>query len=430
MYKIIFSGFLIVLLTCQLAAGQKIIEVKSKTSSNGEFLIIDEKIKATIRSDRSYQLNVTGINAAHMALKVVAIPKEIYTPIPEVLKTVLPGIAGTRGPSAIGDTLKRAIGDSAKLSELTKSIDEITTRLKKVREEAIKLHRLTRFHPNLRYAVSAFQAIDSLYGAGSPDLLSDMVREDIQWLLTVKVVADNFMKLKPSYDPLGINSLHVKISIICQELTKTDYIQDLQYVLLSQKGAVSNLISKPFSGSEDLVELDIILIDTFTNDTLLRENRTLFTAGGPSVGLSFSTGFFYTHQFSDTPYYLKQRADENLSVLGEKTPKYDLSVGALGHLYYKVSSEFRAGPSLGVVVSPFDGKTRFLLGASVLLGKEKTVVLSVGKAFAKVKTLSSSIDSDSQGLYLPKGTTAVPTYDQIKQGWFIGISYNLASTRK
>lgn len=171
-------------------------------------------------------------------------------------------------------------------------------------------------------------------------------------------------------------------------------------------------------------------IDTYMNDTVSTFTRDLFSKRVGGIGLSFSSGFFYTEGLSDIPYYLRPRPDENLSVLQDRRVFSDISIGGLGHVYTNISSAIKTGPTIGLAISPFDGKSRYLLGWSILMGREKMIGLSVGKAWAKQKQLSSLVSSDSPGQYLPKGTTAIPTFDKIVSSWFFGVTYNLITTRK
>lgn len=407
-----------VLITSSWSMAQPVVITVNATGDlNTKLITIDRKIKQVINPDKNYQIEIVGVNSAHTNLKLSAKSKEIYTPLPEVLKTVLPGVTGSF-------LLSKALADDdeAFRSDLNTRINK----LKKIKENADKLHDQTLFKSNTAKAGTYFDQIKNQYKGARNDNLSDFVSADIQYLIAVKTFMDNAMKVQPD---LSLAEAYAQVTSISNELAKNDYLSLFDYIKRS-KSATNSIKSKAFSGSKDLVELSIMLIDTYTKDTLANEMRTLYTEGGSTWGLGFSTGFFYTDVFSDTPYFLKARSDENVAVLADQRIKFDISIGGLGHLYYKASPSFRIGPSVGIAVSPFDGKSRYLLGGSVLIGKEKMIGISVGRAWAKVKKLSASVSTDTQGKFLPKGTTAIPTYDSIGNGWFFGLTYNLLSTRK
>ncbi|RNI28214.1 hypothetical protein EFA69_19295 [Rufibacter immobilis] len=404
------------------------ITVVAVGDSTTKSITLEEEIKKSVVPGKSYLLKVTQVNSAHTSLKVTAKSKEIYTPLPEVLKTVLPGISGSISGVKFVDTTN--VSDEQVFFDIN---NQKLEKLNLIKKEAEKLHTLTLFSPAPDKAKSAYTEIAKKYNLFNEDSLAVAVTADIHFLLALKEMADKFYGEEPSLEAQTV-SIYSQITAIGNELKKNDYQMFFDYIRRSRT-AKDFVTSKNFTASKDLVELDIVLVDTFTKDTLAKETRTLYTKSKGvfdkrSYGLSFSTGFVYSEMLSDQPYFLRARPDENMAVLPDKQVIGDISIGGLAHLYYKVSPFTRIGPSVGLSVSPFDGKSRYLMGGSLLLGREKMLGVAVGRAWAKVKELSAAVRTDSQGRYLPKGTTTIPTVDRIDNKWFVALTYNLFSTRK
>lgn len=301
-------------------------------------------------------------------------------------------------------------------------------RLNLIKQKAQKLHKNTFLAPDTVKAINVYNEILAEYPGATIESLPDSVTEDIHFLTALGTISENLIKQFPSLETEEVK-FYSGIIGISNDLKKNDYQMFIDYIKKS-RNAENIVQSKTFKGSKDLVELNIILVDSFTKDTLTNDTKTIYTAGWKTRGLSFSTGFFYTEMLSDKPYFLLARPDESMLVLPGRQLAWDVSIGGLGHFYWKVSPCTRIGPSVGISISPFDGKSRYLLGGSVLLGREKMVGINIGWAFAKVKELSSVVLMDEEGMYLPKGSTAVPTIDRINNSFYFGLTYNLASTRK
>jgi len=422
--------FFLLLFSLQKATAQRIINMEASGNASDKSVSINKKIKVdnnrfnkSLIPGEQYQIKISGVNSAHTSLKVKAKSKEIYTPIPDVVKTILPGITGNlsvNNGAFVATTQKN----------LFSKVDSIVKHLNIIKKKAEELHELSLFKPDIPKANDFYKDIFNLYNnkIKNEAELIDTVFAEIQFLTVLKDIGESSIQNNPSLEPNVIEGL-ARINMIANELKEHDYHMFFQYIDRSRK-ADNFVKSKSFKAEKDLVELNLILVNTFTKDTLVNETRTLYTKGGSSVGLSFSTGFFYTEMFSDQSYYLKDRPDETKTLLPERRTVSDISIGGLGHIYYKISPFIRVGPAMGLAISPFDGKSRYLLGGSLLLGREKMFGLTVGSAWAKVKELSAAVSTDEQGQFLPKGTTTIPTIDRIRSKMFVGLTYNLASTRK
>ena len=108
----------------------------------------------------------------------------------------------------------------------------------------------------------------------------------------------------------------------------------------------------------------------------------------------------------------------------------DISLGALSHISYKVKSNIALGFNLGAALSPFDGKTRYLTGGSVIFGKKNIVAISLGMATAKTKVISNQVENLESNLTLPRTITTVPMYSKWNNSFYFGVSYNIPKLKK
>lgn len=404
------------------------IELPVKINIGERSILIDKKLRKELEEDKQYNLKVTGLNSAVISLKVTAKPFEISSAAPEILKTVLPGITTslTGGPKGIAEP-------SRNLEDYRDNINKSLDRLNELKKASDNLYKSTIFNSDTEKAKSALQNIISLYRNNGENVneenIEAYVKQDISYASTVKAITDELLKKEIVLEKYKYVSLIAEINRTNELIKSGNYPRYIEFLKKSTV-AKNFVLSKPFYPEKDLVELKVSFVDTYAGDTISTVTRTLYTKKAGGIGLSFSSGFFYSEGLSDVPYYLKARQDENLAVLKDRRMFSDISVGALGHIYTNISTIVKTGPAIGLALSPFDGKSRYLLGWSVIFGKEKMLSISFGKAWAKQKQLSTAVMTDNQGDYLPKGTSAVPTYDRIVHSWFFGLTYNLATTRK
>ncbi|RZK55971.1 MAG: hypothetical protein EOO91_13000 [Pedobacter sp.] len=412
------------MLVCAQAFAQDPTKIEVNNASKTG-IVLPKTIKKNLKNDENYIIVLTGVNSANISFKVQTKSLSLYTAIPDPLKTVLPGITGSSDLRPLGG------GPPA---TLINDLNGIAAKLKNIKTEAEELYAQTKLAPDNAKAKIALQNVATSYNQTISNFdekeftaLGALISNDIQYLNSYKEIFDAMIKNQQTAEQRNIE-FHAKLTSIAKELQQNDYVKLYEYITKSV-GAVAEVSSKPFIPTKDLMELKFTIVDIFKKDTLVNETRTLFSNGG-GIGLSFSTGFFYTEMLSDQPYYLTKQPDGTMAINKDKRTISDVSIGAMGHLYYKVSSSFRVGPSIGIAVSPFDGKTRYLLGGSMLLGREKMIGINIGRAWAKIKEFSSSVEGTSSNPFLPAGATAVPTVDKIKNVWFLGLTYNLVSTRK
>ncbi|WP_158861009.1 hypothetical protein [Lunatibacter salilacus] len=424
-------SFVIILsqLTLNILYGQTELNLNAKTDIKEKSILLDKKVKTTLKEGENYKVKISGLNSAVTSMKVVAKAFDISSTAPEILKTVLPGISTSLTGGPLG--LLENLDDS--LEELRDNINKGLERLNELKETSDELYNTTIFKTDTAKARIALNKIIDLYknvdNNVNEENIGAYVNRDIIYASTVKVIGDELLKQEVSLSRTRYPLIISDISATNELIIQGNYIRYINFIKRSTI-AKNFVTSKPFYAEKDLVELKFTFVDIYKNDTISTLTRTLFTNKIWGYGLSFSSGFFYTEGLSDNSYYLVARQDENLSVLSERAVSADVSIGALGHIYTNLSSFIKTGPALGLAISPFDGKSRYLLGWSILAGREKMMSLTIGKAWAKQKQISSSVRVDDQGQYFPKGTASVPTFEKIVNSWFIGFSYNIATTRK
>ncbi|MES2653393.1 MAG: hypothetical protein V4663_16765 [Bacteroidota bacterium] len=413
----------LLLCICVTAAYAQTTEIIIENKSTAG-VVLPKRINKTVKNENTYNIKLTKVNSANIILKVQAKSMELYTAFPDLLKPVLPGVAGSIPKF---DSNKWSSLESFDYDEELRNLNTVLARLKPIKTEADKLYKATPYTPNTSTADAAFAEVKKLYAAANLTDLNTDILSDIQFLNSFRDVVEGIIKNQSEINPKFIK-FYASLVAIANELKKVDYYSLFEYIQKSQS-AKDYVLSKPFTPTKDLMELKFLIIDTYKKDTLVNDMRTLYSNGG-GIGLSFSTGFFYTEMLGDQPYYLVKQPDNTMLIQKDRRTVSDVSIGAMGHIYFKPTSNFRIGPSIGLSLSPFDGKTRYLLGGSMLFGNEKMFGINIGSAWAKIKQVSALATGKEPALYLPAGTSTVPTFDKIQNTWFIGLTYNIISTRK
>lgn len=399
---------------------QKEIEIKRE---NDKFNLL---FKKSLSLDSSYQIKLTGVNPAHHILKVTAKSFELQTAQPEAFKDLL-FLSGSLPPVGLkSDAL--LFTQASDISKYQDTLIGKMNRLEKLRKIADILYKQSKDTINKKSIDTAVDQISRLYG--KLDTLPTLVGLDIHYINSSATYLAAYLLNNKNLDPDVANVLALS-QYQTDQLKSKNYLEYAGYIISSNKlkdSGKKSLVSEPFITKKDLTEVRIILIDRYSKDTLYNNNQTFYNKGGS--GISFSTGFFFTNGLTDNAYYLEKRSDGKMNIKTENKSRIDFSVGAFAQYYYKIDKMWRLGPGLGIAVSPFDGKPRYLVGLSTLIGKEKMVGVSTGIAWAKVKQLSGSVLNDNEGPFLPAETTTVPTFEKFRPNFFIGLTYNVVATRK
>ncbi len=180
--------------------------------------------------------------------------------------------------------------------------------------------------------------------------------------------------------------------------------------------------SKPLTvGKDDFLDV------TFTvrghkyaeqTDTILTRAIRFYRVNYISVDVT--AGLFGSNLFSPSYHFV----DSMGHVVKESKSKLDLSIGGLFHTYYVWTPTFKIGACAGVGISVLDAKPKFLVGPSLVVGRSKEFSISGGWAFASLPVPSNAVGSN----FVSSVETAVPTYNKVVTGFFIGLTYNIIAS--
>lgn len=247
-------------------------------------MTIGSKITKSVKPDEYFNLILTGVNPAHTSLKISAVSKEIYTPIPEVLKAL---------PFNLTVSIVRSNNFQKSIHDLDTLVKTKLRKLSKIKAHADSLHRATLYKPDQVLADSYFKKARLIYTNLNANVANPLfereVLDDIQFIKSLKSITQAFIKVHPSYESSDI-SMFSRIATLSQEFEKNDYKLFISYLFESSKVTNNQLTSKEILAEKDLIELKIVLLDTYSKDTLPNERRTVYTAAGISFGMSFQPG--------------------------------------------------------------------------------------------------------------------------------------------
>ncbi len=131
------------------------------------------------------------------------------------------------------------------------------------------------------------------------------------------------------------------------------------------------------------------------------------------------TTFFTTADFQITDSITAISEESRNRIERDDNGRFDISAGALVHFYIRNSRTVNYGVSLGATINT-QQTLRYLLGASLLVGRKQRVSLSGGAAFGKVKRLATGLQEGQ--VYTGDASTAFREVNEV--GYFFGLSYN------
>lgn len=395
-----------------------------------EFTSKTEKIK--FKAGKTYQVIIYNVNTAIISSELKPDSYHLSSPTPEILIPFYQEI------DEASDAITRDISESTSPKN---PLDEIfiqaikdynNLRTLKIKSDSLyksisdSLYKPGKIHQN-NNSLKAYSAKNEVFKVFDVDTLPDLKRQVNITISYIEIANDIFKsKMKGISIDNDLVEKSAEMLYISNTIKSGNYLGYVNFIE-NALNPDTIIISEPFRAEKDIVELKITLIDSYKSDTLYNSSIPFYTRGNLSFG--FSTGFFYNNSREDS-YYLEERDASKNNILKNDNPSFDVSFGALGHLSYKLTSFTKLGVSMGVALSPLDGKTRYLIGGSILFGREKQVGINGGLVLAKLETLSNSVKNDAYGDYVPAATTYVPTYSTIKSGFYFGITYNLNLQKK
>ncbi|WP_179412990.1 hypothetical protein HDF19_11265 [Mucilaginibacter sp. E4BP6] len=385
----------------------------------------------------SYNFQVNGLNSAYYVVKFNPEYLDRINSAPSGLPTLFLGTTVTPAAShyslnmSMKMTTKAFAADpniSGLLDEIEKHYDYIQTVVNTTKTLYQNFPSTTlKAADYISKAGDALTAIDTKAGADNiatttkpgdlEEILNRTVGEFMGDIQTLHDNSDWATQVVPATD-LGV--IYAREKLVNDKLTE---IKNCPTIIVAMSTCVDQIVTqKPFTLESDFFRLNIVVLQNKFNtkpDTLLQQ-KLVFYRKNYLKFLDISTGFFYNDLYSRSYYY-----KDTLGHTGtESKSKADVSIGALIHGYYVVSSSFKAGVGLGASVSLLDGKTKYLGGGSIVIGRKQELVLSGGLAVASLP-IPSNVLTNGQKFTASNTGGAVPTFNAITWGYFFGISYSL-----
>jgi len=375
-----------------------------------------------IKSGKSYPLKITQINTANT--KAISKQKDFIfvTESPEILKFL--GILNT--------DLKVDQGLSGS-SYAQIHVENYYRLLQVVATSIDGLYIKTKNKPNCNLAHSTLQNLLLLFN----EPLDSIQLTDFNHLASEVLKYRNYLfqlqryyQNKSMHPQEEINDNTLENYALTTEITRQVNGMELENKLMYLKESLDGkeyIELKNIKSKKNVVSNSIILIDTYKKDTLAQEEFEFKVYQNWSF--RFSTGLFMT-SIIESQYYLESRNDQLNNVLEEDIGHVDFSIGALFHYSYYFDRYVHAGLNIGAALSPNDGKLRYLVGGSFIVGHERQVGINFGYTFAFVNQLSDQVRKDDIGYFLEKDKTSVPTAKKFTDGLYLGLTYSLFSKRK
>ncbi|AZQ58097.1 hypothetical protein EJ994_04470 [Maribacter sp. MJ134] len=407
-----------------------------------------EKPNKIIRKGIPYKIKIDGINTATMKFSVTAKDKELVSPIPEVLKPILLDVDAAMSlyKSTTGDVENTVYTDHEKLyNAATQILDD----LKILEEKAKALNKAIRVKgvdvsQTKMLASTCLSDLEELIlkpktekiknSPKSKNAYKEVYNYLIQGIQNISSTRQ-FMESRMNFRFTATDAisekfiqLHANLVALENQIKIKKYEDYLKFIKNAEDAKPNKIFEKVYYSRKDLLEAEVVMLDAFSKDTLLKETIDIYTEGG-GIRLRFSTGFFY-NDIVEKSYYLTERDETTKAVLPEKSPDFDIAVGALAHIGWKFSSHTDIALNMGLALSPLDGKTRYLLGGGILIGKKRELGLNIGAAISRIDKLSGSVTKSGNELFVPIAVEAVPTTKQNEWGLFFGVTYNFKNTKK
>ncbi|WP_281541348.1 hypothetical protein [Maribacter aestuarii] len=403
-----------------------------------------------LKKGKIYQVFIKGLNTAVINSKIEFKPFVFSSKTPEIIKPIFIGITESGELESKSSTMDEGKDSDPDyntikyLKAIYKGALDNYTSLVFLKKKSDSLYNETIYSSENGIAKNMYKNVLEKFGVlkeADGDSLNYKLIKENDYLESLNNKIIEYQKYIESSKSLFYSYLeklkqpnsdilepYSQLVFLAEEMGKKDFRKYSNFIHKSQTSE-NKTKSIKFSPSKDGVDIDITLINTYVNDTLFKKPFSVYSSGG--LSFDFTTGFFYS-DLVERSYFLMGREGDTTrtNIIEEDTRDFDVSFGALGHVSYKFASSFKAGLSMGATLSPLDGKTRYLIGGSFIFGRKNQVALNVGMSLAKIKILSGSVDMDSEGLFVPASVTAIPTFEKIERGFYLGATYNLSVTKK
>jgi len=391
--------------------------------------IIENTHKKQIKAGENYNIIIHGINTAVINSKVETNAYILSSSVPEIIKPIFSGIPDESNLNKDFETSFRAYPDSGLYFLYLKTMYHYG-KLQVLKNTSDELYKKTKNKPDTNFAKIKMNKVKSEFNVQTVD---EALKQHINSSIHFINASNELYKKKLENTVIdtiinkGLLDCYAQISLAKKSLESDNYLRYFNFIKKSQNSKnYSDTIR--FKAEKDVVDLDVTFIDAYAKDTLINTKLSFYTMGNWSF--DFTSGFFFNNVLEDT-YYLTERDSTTNHVNTNEKTNIDVSFGALGNFSYKFRNDLKFGANVGAALSPLDGKMRYLVGLGFLVGRKKQLGINFGFVFAKIKALSGEVNGDDKnGYFLDKKITSVPTYDKLDQGYFIGITYNLTSTKE
>lgn len=313
-------------------------------------------------------------------------------------------------------------------SELSKNKDSISRQIADLSNKY-----MTEFKINpLNFALT----IENQLNIGVVDPLKEVlsiydVKNGISYDSMTNILRDSLTNMiedsiKPSSSSV-IDSINKNLPIIFPKWKDSEFKIDTVKGEVEVKNNVFGLIGK--SKHFKFIPLQIQNKDfTYFNVTGLSKGRPVYYReyifhNRWGFKADFSAGFVAT-KLMDHRYIMKSVQDSTGAsfnqILRQDDGKFQIGVAIHGHFYTRFARRFNLALSPGFSFNT-DSRVNYLLGGSILMGKEQRFIINGGIAFGKVLRIS---DIYEVGDLIDTNITEVPTKEKWNRGWYLGVSYN------
>lgn len=407
---VLFNFFILIFIpgfSQEKGVSQETIKIAFEKEGNQLGDVESKNLK--LKHGNNYRLQIENVNSAH--IKAVVNPKSfnLQSNISEPLKVLFPGISTNKEADTEFDSLTLI-----QTTEMAFSFLEDLDSLSKV------VYEMTKFAPSV-------EKVKMIVGDNLPikkeGATLKKTEESISLITFLSEKYSIWFDKKLENGDLNEEGfkLGYEIKSMKEVIDKQGFIGKATFIEKSMK---ANPVVKTsgFKAVKDGVDLEVLIIDTYLKDTLYKGEIEFVNY--QMWSFDFSTGFLF-NRLIDTPYYFGPTSEGKKEVLAEDYSKWDIAIGGMAHLTYKLSGFVSFGPQIGIGVSILDAKPKYAVGAGFLLGRKGKVALNGGVAFGKVKVLSNTVEETNGRNYVPESITTVPTFDRFDYSGYFGISYNL-----
>jgi len=301
MKRLLFLG--LSLLIPIAAISQKIIELKLDNETKKlEYKSKDIKniVKENLKVGNNYQFMIKDVNRSYINAKVTSESYYLASEVPAVISGHFIGIPGNHisisGMKAIvNPDFKKIFQETCVSYNKLKTLKSESNSL----YDSIKVEPLDQAH--LVSATTKLQMLEKEFGVSdgtsAPDIemLKRHINAYIQYIFVAKSIFEKQIEIIPinKLNSYEFPTMYAEIQYIYENVKNENYLKYLSLLdkaYNDSKGADTVVMSKPFVAEKDLIDVEVTLIDSYTNDTIYNSTLTLYTKG--RFNFDFSTGFF------------------------------------------------------------------------------------------------------------------------------------------